>query len=130
MKYNLYSTLGVKPNATAEEIKKGYRKVAKEFHPDKNPNNKAAAKKMLEVNEAYDVLSDHEKKKKYDAALMAHLQSEINKEKAKAARAEQNQSEKSSTRTAKTSQEETLHEKLKEAGRSVLVGVLRFVLRR
>lgn len=130
MKYNLYSTLGVKPKATAEEIKKGYRKVAKAFHPDKNPNDKAAAKKMLEINEAYEILSDEVKKKKYDDALMAHLQNEINKEKAKASRAEQNQSKKTSARSAKPAKSETLEEKIKEAGKSVLASVLRFVLRR
>jgi DnaJ-class molecular chaperone len=132
MKYNLYSTLGVKPKATMTEIKKSYRKIAMENHPDKNPNNKAAAKKMLDANEAYEVLSDPIKKKKYDDALMAHLQSEINKEKAKQARTEQRQAN-SHTSTKEASdapKSESIPEYLKNAGKSVLVGILRTILRR
>lgn len=61
-----YTTLGVSRTATADEIKKEFRKMAKKFHPDKNPGNAQAEKKFKEVNEAYEVLSDPEKRKKYD----------------------------------------------------------------
>lgn len=61
-----YKTLGVSRTATADEIKKEFRKMAKKFHPDKNPGNAQAEKKFKEVNEAYEVLSDPEKRKQYD----------------------------------------------------------------
>ena len=56
-----YQVLGISPGATQEEIKKAYRAKAKQYHPDLNPNNPSAAKKMEEVNEAYDLLSNPEK---------------------------------------------------------------------
>jgi curved DNA-binding protein len=62
-----YKTLGVERNATEEEIKKAYRKLARKFHPDLNPNDKDAHKKFQQINEANEVLSDPEKRKKYDA---------------------------------------------------------------
>jgi curved DNA-binding protein len=61
-----YKTLGVEKNATTEEIKKAYRKLARKHHPDVNPNDKEAHKKFQQVNEANEVLSDPEKRKKYD----------------------------------------------------------------
>src|SRR5438067_1994325 len=61
-----YKILGLQKNAGAEEIKKTYRKLAVKFHPDKNPGNKQAEEKFKEINEAYEVLSDAEKRKKYD----------------------------------------------------------------
>lgn len=61
-----YKTLGVPKNASQEDIKKAYRKLARKFHPDVNPNDKEAHKKFQQINEANEVLSDTEKRKKYD----------------------------------------------------------------
>lgn len=61
-----YKTLGVTKSASQEEIKKSYRKLALKFHPDKNPGNKEAEQKFKEIAEAYEVLKDPEKRKKYD----------------------------------------------------------------
>lgn len=61
-----YTILGVKRNASEEEIKRAYRKLARQYHPDVNPGNKSAEAKFKEINEAYEVLSDKEKRKKYD----------------------------------------------------------------
>lgn len=61
-----YKILGVDKKATQEEIKKTYRKLAVKFHPDKNPGDKKSEEKFKEINEANDVLSDPEKRKKYD----------------------------------------------------------------
>src|SRR5690348_13334426 len=62
-----YKILGVERNASADDIKKAYRKLAVKFHPDKNPGNKEAEEKFKEINEANEVLGDAEKRKKYDA---------------------------------------------------------------
>ncbi|MEO8719848.1 MAG: J domain-containing protein [Ginsengibacter sp.] len=61
-----YKTLGIEKNATADDIKKAYRKLARKLHPDVNPNDKEAHKKFQQINEAHEVLSDAEKRKKYD----------------------------------------------------------------
>ena len=61
-----YKTLGVSKTATADDIKKAYRKLARKHHPDVNPNDKEAHKKFQQINEANEVLSDAEKRKKYD----------------------------------------------------------------
>ena len=61
-----YKVLGVEKTATAEQIKKAYRKLARQHHPDVNPNDKGAEQKFKELNEANEVLSDPEKRKKYD----------------------------------------------------------------
>lgn len=61
-----YKILGVKKNAAEEEIKKAYRKLAAKYHPDVNPDNKVAEKKFKDIQEAYEVLKDPEKKKLYD----------------------------------------------------------------
>ena len=65
-KRDYYEVLGVQKGATAEEIKKAYRKLAVKYHPDKNPGNKEAEEKFKEAAEAYSVLSDADKKARYD----------------------------------------------------------------
>jgi DnaJ-class molecular chaperone len=62
-----YSILGVNKNASREEIQKAFRKLARKYHPDVNPDDKTAEDKFKEINEANEVLSDPEKRKKYDA---------------------------------------------------------------
>jgi len=61
-----YKILGVSKSATIDEIKKKYRKLARKYHPDVNPGDKNTASKFAEINEAHEVLSDPEKRKKYD----------------------------------------------------------------
>jgi molecular chaperone DnaJ len=63
----LYDTLGVKKGASADEIKKAYRKLAAKYHPDKNPGDTSAEEKFKEVQSAYDTLSDPEKRQQYDS---------------------------------------------------------------
>ena len=65
-KRDYYEVLGVSKTATADEIKKAYRKLAIKYHPDKNPGDKAAEEKFKEAAEAYDVLGNEEKRQKYD----------------------------------------------------------------
>ena len=66
MKRDYYEILGVSKSASADEIKKAYRKVAMQYHPDRNPGDKASEDKFKEAAEAYEVLSDNDKKAKYD----------------------------------------------------------------
>src|SRR5215472_13183658 len=61
-----YKTLGVGKNASDEEIKKAYRKVARQYHPDRNPGDKKAEARFKEISQAHDVLSDPDKRKEYD----------------------------------------------------------------
>src|ERR1700758_4024519 len=62
-----YKTLGVDKKASAEDIKKAYRKLARKYHPDRNPDDKDAEARFKEVSQAHDVLSDPEKRKQYDS---------------------------------------------------------------
>src|SRR5919206_5268783 len=66
MAKSLYESLGVSKNASQDEIKKAYRKLVREFHPDKNPGDEAAEARFKEVQNAYDTLSDPDKRKQYD----------------------------------------------------------------
>ncbi len=65
-KRDYYEILGVSKDTSKEDIKKAYRKIAMQFHPDKNPDNKEAENKFKEATEAYEVLSDDDKRKRYD----------------------------------------------------------------
>ena len=66
MAEDFYRVLGVEKSASAQEIKKAYRKLALKYHPDHNPGDKAAEEKFKQISEAYEVLSDEEKRAKYD----------------------------------------------------------------
>ena len=61
-----YKILGVGKNASEDEIKKAYRKLARQYHPDRNPGDKQAEERFKEISQAYDVLSDADKRKAYD----------------------------------------------------------------
>jgi molecular chaperone DnaJ len=61
-----YQVLGVAETATVNDVKKAFRRLAKQYHPDRNPNNPQASERFKEINEAHDVLSDPEKRRKYD----------------------------------------------------------------
>lgn len=65
-KRDYYEVLGVSKTATADELKKAYRKLAKENHPDLHPGDKACEARFKEINEAYEILSDSDKRAKYD----------------------------------------------------------------
>jgi molecular chaperone DnaJ len=65
-KQDYYEVLGVNKQASADEIKKSFRKLAMQYHPDRNPDNKEAEAKFKEINEAYEVLKDEQKRAAYD----------------------------------------------------------------
>ncbi|MFS8778285.1 DnaJ C-terminal domain-containing protein [Synechococcus sp. O70.1] len=69
-----YKILGVSKTATAEEIKQAYRRLARKYHPDVNPNDKTAEEKFKDINEAYEVLSDPSKRRQYDQFSQYHQQ--------------------------------------------------------
>lgn len=79
-KQDYYELLGVSKTATDEEMKKAYRKLAKKYHPDKNPGNKEAEEKFKLISEAYAVLSNPEKKKQYDQFGMGGFQQRYSQE--------------------------------------------------
>src|SRR3981081_3847514 len=66
IKRDYYEVLGVSRSASGEELKRAYRKLALQFHPDRNPNDPQAESRFKEINEAYEVLSDQEKRQRYD----------------------------------------------------------------
>jgi curved DNA-binding protein CbpA len=80
LKDNFYEVLGVPPSASQDEIKKAKRKLAKKYHPDKHPDNAEAAKKMRDVNDAYTVLSDPDKRHEYDQFLKNPPRSQTRRE--------------------------------------------------
>ena len=65
-KRDYYEVLGLSKGASAEDLKKAYRKMAMQYHPDRNPGDSSADEKFREVNEAYDVLKDEQKRAAYD----------------------------------------------------------------
>src|SRR2546428_12844872 len=67
IKRDYYEVLGVSRTASAEELKRAYRKLALQFHPDRNPNDPQSEARFKEVNEAYEVLSDESKRQRYDS---------------------------------------------------------------
>ena len=64
-KRDYYEVLGVDKSASQDDIKKAYRKLAMQYHPDRNPGDKSAEEKFKEINEAYEVLGDEDKRAKY-----------------------------------------------------------------
>lgn len=84
---DLYAALGVERGASADEIRKVYRKLARKYHPDVNPGNDAAEERFKSISEAHDVLGDAQRRKLYDEFGMAGVQSGFDPDQARAARA-------------------------------------------
>ena len=82
---NPYETLGVAPNASQDDIRKAYRKAAKETHPDLNPGKPEAENRFKEINAAYDIIGDADKRKRYDAGEIDETGAERRPERAAAA---------------------------------------------
>src|SRR5512143_706863 len=82
---DLYAALGVQRTASADDIKKAYRKLARRHHPDVNPGNKEAEERFKDISQAYDVLSDPDKRKIYDEFGMEGLQAGFDAARARAA---------------------------------------------
>src|SRR5664279_3303200 len=83
---DLYGVLGVDRSATAADIKKTYRRLARKYHPDVNPGNKQAEERFKEISQAHDILSDAEKRKLYDQFGMEGLQAGFDENQARAHR--------------------------------------------
>ena len=77
-KRDYYEVLGVDKSASADDIKKAYRKLAMKYHPDRNPGDKTAEEKFKEVGEAYEVLSDADKRSRYDSYGFAGVDPKFN----------------------------------------------------
>ncbi len=90
---DLYAVLGVERQASLDEIRKTYRKLARKFHPDVNPGNDAAEERFKAISEAHDILGDEEKRKLYDEFGIAGVQSGFDAESARAARSWQRQAQ-------------------------------------
>ena len=72
-----YSTLGLKPDSSAEEIKKIYRKLAMQYHPDRNGGNPESEERLKEINEAYQILGDEGKRRRYDLLYRQPFESSV-----------------------------------------------------
>ena len=77
-KRDYYEVLGVDKSASTDDIKKAYRKLAMKYHPDRNPGDKTAEEKFKEVGEAYEVLSDADKRSRYDSYGFAGVDPNFN----------------------------------------------------
>lgn len=72
-----YRTLGLKPDASAEEIKKVYRKLAMQYHPDRNGGSHDSEERLKEINEAYQILGDEEKRRRYDLLYRQPFENDV-----------------------------------------------------